>query len=228
VCDPPITQDDPDPPHINEDVSKEVIASYYPQLVSAADSARSRAQGAYAIANALAGGLVGASLLTLFANAATWSKIVGFAAVGVWIMASGLYIRAVASQLPPEKRELLKSKDAFVDHVLNAASDNRKIIDFRQSLANKASVIAIMFTAVAFALLLFGPAATFKGTVNLTATAAQSLSQTCGHTITEISGQVVTSSVSASMMTVEIPPNECAGATNIDIPSSSVSSIIRP
>ena len=118
---------------VKADVVAAVVGAYYPKLVNSADTARSRAQAAYAVSNALAGGLVGASLLTVFSTAATTTKSIGFAAVVAWIAASLLYVRAVASPLPPEVPKNLKDGTAFVDYVLDASRTDRRTIDHRVS-----------------------------------------------------------------------------------------------
>lgn len=210
---------------VKSDVVAAVVTAYYPKLVNSADSARSRAQAAYAVSNALAGGLVGASLLTVFSNAPTGTKIVGFAAVVFWITASLLYVRAVSSPLPPEVPGDKKDGTSFVEYVLSTSREDRKTIDRRQRWANSIAAFALAVTAVSFALLLFGPVPSTRASVILTNSGVKQISSTCGHPVTRLNGSVTDTSLSASFLVVELRPGECGSSTVIRIPASYVGSI---
>lgn len=211
---------------VNQAVVSAIVSAYYPKLVNAADTARSRAQAAYAIGNALAGGLVGASLLTIFSNASTFTKIVGFVAVAVWILAALRYVRAVASPLPPEVPKEIHDANAFVAYVLSSARGDRTAIDKRQRSANFAAVLALSVTALSFALLLFGSTATFTASVALTSSGQQQMTSICGHATSTLSGNVTTASVGASFLVIELQPGVCSNAKTIRIPASYVGSVV--
>lgn len=152
-------------------------------------------------------------------------QIVGFAAVVVWITASLLYVRAVASPLPPEVPDDKKDGSAFVSYVLSTSRSDRKTIDTRQRWANSTAVGALTITAVSFALLLFSSAPSFKASVALANSGAQYVSSACGHPMAGLSGNVTEASLSTSFVVVELPARECGTASTIRIPSSYVSSV---
>jgi hypothetical protein len=148
---------------IDESVVTAVVGAYYPRLVSSVDSARSRAQSAYAIANTLAGGLVGISLVTLFATAPTPTLVVGAAAVGVWLLSAGLYVRAIASPLMAPSSTDAQDASQFVRQVFTDIRAERCEVDNRQKQANISAIVAVSLTALSFGMLLFGGSKTFDG-----------------------------------------------------------------
>lgn len=215
-----------DPPEIDPAVISAVVGAYYPKLVSSVESARSRAQGAYAVANALAGGLVGASLFTVFANAPTSTLVVGYVAVGIWIMSAGLYVRAIASPLLQPKGNVSDASE-FVLEVLKNVSTERKTIDDRQRNANIGAIVAVAVTAISFGLLLFGASATVNGTVDLTSIGEQQVSSICGHPVSSLTGQISRASLAQTYVVVEVRSSVCKGATEIHLPAADVADIRR-
>jgi len=211
-------------PDIDPAVISAIVGAYYPKLVSSVESARSRAQSAYAIANALAGGLVGASLFTVFSNAPTSTLVVGCVAVGIWMISAGLYVRAIASPLVQPRGDL-SDGSAFVREVLQNASTERKKIDDRQRLANIGAIVAVAVTAVSFGLLLFGASVTIKGTVDLTSAGQREVSSICGHPLSSLTGEVNRASLGQAFIVVDVPSSVCKGTTEIRLATADVADV---
>ena len=212
-------------PEVDDSVASAVVGAYYPKLVSSVDAARSRAQSAYAIANALAGGLVGASLFTVFANAPTYVDALGFGAIAVWIVAAGLYVRAIASPLLQPTGDV-SDKSVFVRDILKNASTERTTIDHRQRDANLASIAAVILTAASFALLLFGPVGTVKGTIDLTPAGVTQVSAVCLRPLSSLSGDIVRSSLTQSLVVIEVKTSACTlDVSEIRLPLTDIADI---
>jgi MFS family permease len=212
-------------PDIDSAVISAVVGAYYPKLVSSVESARFRAQSAYAIANALAGGLVGASLFTVFSNAPTRTLVVGYVAVGIWIISAGLYIKAIASPLVQIRPENVSDGSGFVREVLANASTERKTIDDRQRNANIGAIVAVVVTAVSFGLLLFGASVTINGTVDLTSAGQREVSSICGHPLSSLTGEVNRASLGQAFIVVDVPSSVCKGTTEIRLATADVADV---
>jgi hypothetical protein len=75
-----------------DDVRKAIVESYYPRTVSAADSARNRAQAAYTVASAIAAALVAAGVASGFSTASETVRIIGLLALAGWITAALMFL----------------------------------------------------------------------------------------------------------------------------------------
>jgi len=101
----------PDPPaqRFNPAVAKALAPAFYASVVASADTARARAQSAFAITNAIAVTLVAAAVLGQLADQPAWVRALGAAAVVGWIIVSGLFLHAIVwgwrDQKTPKQKE---------------------------------------------------------------------------------------------------------------------------
>jgi hypothetical protein len=207
------------------DVVKAVTDAYYPRAVALADAARSRAQSAYALASALAAGLIGAGLLTSLDNRIVAVKLLGVSAVLTWAWAARGYLEAVAAPVPIPNSGAQPTSVAFVNAVLVSAKQERDEIDRRQRLANLAAVAAILLTLATFSLaLLTGTRVDRRsGVVALSPAGAQAVGAVCGRATATIHGTVDRASIGSEFLDINVDTTDCKnGSANLHLPKADI------
>jgi hypothetical protein len=196
-----------------EGVTNAVVEAYYPRAVAIADAARDRAQSAYALASAVAAGIVAAGVLGNFGSRPLLVQITGIAAVIVWIGAAYWYLQAIAAPVPlPPARSLTQT--LWVNQVLQDAFNERRIIDQRQKVANIVAVVAVGVTLAALMLALFSDSGSreSRALVSLTPAGASVTHDLCGVPASTVEGLVVRDTVGKEFTTVRgVNVGTCAG-----------------
>lgn len=124
--------------------SEAVISSYYNLAVSKGAAARARAAAAQSVSAAIAAGLL-ALLATRAPEQSTNLKFDAAVASSLWLIASALYLRAIAARVKPKGTELgAQTADEFVRLVLQRARAEEVEIDRRQTVGNIAVLLAII------------------------------------------------------------------------------------
>jgi MFS family permease len=207
----PHPSNEADTPKYDPSVRDAIVSAYYPRATAAADAARSRAQSAYAISSAIAGALVATGLLADLSGVEAWVKILGALALSAWFVASSLYIRAVASPVPPLETAAQPTADAFVEAVLSNARSEREAIDSRQDTANKVSLLAMGLTAstLVFALLAPMPAEEKEAKLVLSPAGAGAITALCQGTPTVVAGNLDVSSLKTDFVVLKSAANVC-------------------
>lgn len=187
-----------------------IVSAYYPRRVSAVDTARARAQSAYAIASTLAGVLVGAGLLTTLEDRPMPVRILGIVALIGWLAAAGLYLRAVASPVIVKRHGAQRGANNFVERVLEQSSAERDEIDARLKLANRASFFALVATAATVSLaLLIADDVRERGTVVLTDSGAVSVGRICPQLPVDLVGEIKAGSIGSETLVVKADAGQC-------------------
>ena len=188
-----------------------IVQAYYARATGSPDTARGRAQAAYGIASALAGGLVAAAVISRFSSAQDVVQVLGMVAIALWLAATSLYLYAVAVpvQLRSSTSEAQGSTE-FVKAVVERAVTERESVDRRQKRANVLSALAMGATFVTFALGIFLPSRSFYATVTLSPTSGPT-GTTCLGKRQVVIGEVVTASLQLNL--VEIHGAKVCGET---------------
>jgi hypothetical protein len=212
-----------------ESVSNAIIEAYYPRATAAADAARSRAQGAFAITSAIAGSLLGVRLFGDLTILSDLVKRTGSAALLCWLLTAVLYLRAVATPVRTV-RTTLQDRDSFVDAVLDDARAERDVIDRRQTWATRAGLVAMGLTILAVVMALLRPDAQrlVPATVSLSSAGVATVEQVCASKQKVVEGSVDVASLGSHFVTIKTTPGKCQESTvELRIPSEQVTGIVR-
>jgi hypothetical protein len=199
-----------------------ISSAYYARAVTAADLARSRAQNGFAVASFIAGGLVGAGLLSRIASVPVATRVIGACALVAWVVGAALYARAVAEPVALETGTQ-KSPEDFVSKVLENAKTERDNVDSRRWAAQWASVVAAALTTVAVVLgLLLTPGPETKtASVVLTAQGAAVFRVLCGVKASLVRGQLNVASLGSEFIILRSAGPGCSGRA-LRLPRSDV------
>jgi hypothetical protein len=135
-------------PLVNQAVLAAVVDAYYPDLVRLGATARVRTQAAQAAATVTAAGVIGLLISPAAGASSVIMRIVGGLAVISWLIAAGMYMRAVGA--PPDFDGRITGafdEDELVREVLARAKDERQQVDVKRRVANRATVVAIILTS---------------------------------------------------------------------------------
>lgn len=205
--------------------------AYYAERVRSGSGARLRAQAAQSTVTLFAGGLVAALTFTQLDNRPEITRWAGVVAVGLWLLAAVLYLRAVAQPVsalagPSHARDRLDLLNA----VLKRADDEAAQIDRRQRHANwvvTAALIASLGTVVLATAL--GPEEKrLSGSVLLSPSYAKSARTLCGLTGDRIAGRIDKASLSAAFVRITVSARNCGGGTGereLAVPRAAVRAI---
>ena len=226
-----------DRPPMAAAVSMAVLNAHYPRMVAMADTARTRAQNAYAIFSAAAGALA----LGLAANVqSSWpgARWCGLVAIVMLLATAAMYIQIVASPMPrqkttdrePDDIEITEEKGAGAAayRVMDYLASERVHIEKTTSIASKFALAALAAAAVALASLLIpGEETTVQGTIQLTDTGATAVQAVCPKATRALHGQVAKSSIGTDFVVIDVAGDLCAGRTSqIDVPKEQVEAIV--
>jgi hypothetical protein len=187
--------------------------AYYARAVAAADQARTRAQNGFAIASFLAGGLVGASLLSTLTPVSAVARIIGACALAAWIVTAALYAKAIAEPVELVSGEDQKTPEGFVKKVLENAADERDRVDARGHTAHSASLVAAAITAatVIVGLLVHRTEATEAASVVISQRGAAAFQALCGTSATLVRGKLDIASLSGEFVKLRPDSPRCGG-----------------
>lgn len=208
-----------------EDVRRAVVESYYPRLVAASDAARSRAQGAYAIASGIALALVAAGIFTKVSSAPAVVRWLTVAAVGAWLVAAYMFLRAVGPH--GTRGELTETKNAseFVRYVLNAAKQERDEVDLRVHRAYWPTFIAIALTIATVVAVAAVHAPRRASVVALSPAAQQAVQRLCPRAERLVRGRVATSALDSFWVTIRVSARECGHEVELRVPRRDVQAV---
>jgi hypothetical protein len=210
------------------EVHQAVISAYYQYEIGGADRARARAQNAYAITGALAGGLLGIGLLANLRSLAPWVRLLDAAAFIVATTSALLYARAIAERpgLSISPTQDPEGADAFVDSVIKVVGAQIGETERRRTTARRVSLLAVALTAATLVGALLAPPMSIRGSVILTPDATRALAQHCGMNGSMIVGTIDVNSLDSQFVTLTTTNHACHGQ-RLTIPRSSVSAIIE-
>jgi hypothetical protein len=207
-----------------------VSQAFYSRATASPDTARARAQSAYGIASAVAGGLVGGALIAHLSSFSRPVQVLGIAALASWLAAMSLYVHAVAFPVVWPSGPDPEGQDAFIDEVVERAVHERKHIDQRQLRANITAASAMLLTATTFVLaLVLGTASpSFPAVVHVSNVEVIRPSALCSLRGNTISGQVSEKSLAQELLRIRPDSGECdRTVTALYIPASAVVRIER-
>ncbi|SCL33952.1 hypothetical protein GA0070616_4841 [Micromonospora nigra] len=211
-------------------VQDAVIQAYYPDRVRAAAGARTRAQAAQSVVTVFAGALVATFTLTSLATTATATRIAACAAVALWLGAATLYVRAIATVVPPPPTAARQARNAqtLIEEVLKRGDAEARQVDRRQSVANGLSVLALAATLLTFSLALFveHPDKSRRGVLILKSDARVSLAALCGAEVSRVEGEIDVLSVRSQFVAVTLFSCGDRRDVKVRIPRNSVSVLL--
>jgi MFS family permease len=211
-------------------VVEAVTQAFYSRATSSPDTARARAQSAYGIASAVVGGLLGGALIAKLSTLSTWVQLLGVVALSAWLVATSLYVFAVAVPVTLQPAGQPRGQDEFIDAVVRNAVRERTRIDRRQLRANVTAAIAMILTAATFGLALFSMSreTSFPATVYLSTKAGAVGKFACGSGVQEISGRVDQESLDKAFLRIRPDRRVCSRATTkVYVPISIVTRVER-
>lgn len=201
----------------DDDVRKTVVDAYYRKLLDAPEAARRRAQAAYAITAAVAAALVTAGAFAGLAREPLSVRILGPLALVAWLVAAGLYIRAVGTPYEdPKQQEAAKGVEAFLTEVLRVSASEYTAIGERQTKALWATLVAVVMTLIVAVFALFLPStSTFKaGSLRLDPTARAELNDICTLDVDKvIEASINTVAAPGGIVQVKLPAGTCTANT---------------
>jgi hypothetical protein len=214
---------------IDERVAEAVIDAYYPRAIAIAETARNRAQAAYAIVSALAGGTVAGVLLTMPESRPILTRVLGCVAMAAWLFAAGLYLMAIAVPVQidkpwtPERGGGRRGpRSEFVQRVLERVRDERDKVDQRQMRANWVAGGALVLTTLTLtsAVLLPPPEEERHATIVLNAQGQKAVATLCSRQSSTVDGKLVIGSLKEGFASLTVDPPTCgARPTVLRIPS---------
>ncbi|ATO13734.1 hypothetical protein CO540_07775 [Micromonospora sp. WMMA2032] len=212
-------------------VQEAVVQAYYPDRVRAASSARTRAQAAQSVVTVFAGALVATFTLTALASAAPVTRVAGCVAVALWLFAAVLYVRAIATVVPPPPTAAREAPDArsLIEEVLRRGDREARQVDRRQTWANLVSVVALAATVATFCAALFveHPDKTRPGVLILGPDGQATLRALCGPAVgPKVEGKVDVRSMSGQFVSVRLARCGDRRDVTVRVPRSAVSAAL--
>jgi hypothetical protein len=204
---------------IDAQVVRAVVDSFYPRAVALGDSARNRAQAAYALLSALIGSTLGVVVVISDQVDGLLPVATALLAAALWFIAAVTYLSAIAGPVDLETVESAgrtakgqPSPEAqFVRNVLDQAKAETRTIRGRQLRANIFAVAALVLTFVSFIFFLIQPETMKQGVVYFNTEAEGIISQVCSAT-DSLSGEIVVSSLANEHLVIRVPPPTCGPA----------------
>lgn len=223
----------PEEPEADSVAYQTVADAYYRKEIGAAAAARANSQNAYTIAAAVAAAVFAAGAFAGLKTEPTGVQIVGALALLAWLVAAGLFMRAVAApylRLPSEPREVTSELD-FMKAALTNAKNEAETINKRQSAARWVAGAASALTLLAIGLVLFlSPANAAKDiTVRLSPADQTRLSQLCGQRVpTVVDGTADPSTFDEEAITFDPATSECKAAGTTELQKKKTIYILSP
>jgi len=159
----------------------------------------------------LAAGLVFAALLAKINQMSTWVKLAGVVGLVLWLLATGLYLRAVATPFDERLPDIDNTKE-FLGGASALAEKERKSIDGPLNIANILACGAAIVTVVALSATIFHSTVQ---RVEITPTPGEQvvLSAVCGHSIVTLTGSVDSESIGTDG--IRIRPDACGSVSHL-------------
>lgn len=213
-------------PNYAREVQDSIVAAHYPRLTASPDTVRARAQAAYAIASTIAGGLIGASLLTNPANVSDLVKVLGALALLMWLVATGLYVSAVGSKVPDVAPETVDDLNNFVHKVIEQTRKERRTVERRLRYANTVAIAATILTTLTFIFALANERGDQVDAIIAVDTAtAGRLATACGVHQATLVGQVSLKSLNSQYVDIQLTQDSCPRLVRVFVPRAAVLSI---
>ncbi|MFC0509435.1 hypothetical protein [Micromonospora costi] len=211
-------------------VQDAVVQAYYPDRVRAATGARTRAQAAQSVVTVFAGALVATFTLTSLASTALVTRIGGCLAVALWLLAAVLYVRAIATIVPPGPTAAREVRDArsLIAEVLSRGDEEARQVDRRQTVANGASVVALAATVFTFASALFvdHPDKSRPGVVILGPEGQATVAALCGAPVARVEGDLDVTSLSGQFVSITLDRCGDRRGVTVRLPRSAVAAAL--
>ncbi len=190
-----------------------IVNAYYPAVLAQPSTVRSRAQMAYTVASAIAGGLVTAGALSGTSGLHPAVQVSGALAVAAWLLAAGLFVRVskgVTVPRPPEGGML--TAETFAQHAVDSTTREAATLERRLDAAARATWAALGVTSVALlgALLLDPPSSRVSSRVVLSEEGRAAVAEACGGPAPDaLDGEIDLDSLDGRYAVVEVPRGGC-------------------
>jgi MFS family permease len=173
-------------------VVKAVIDAYYPDYVHRPSAARTRAQGAYTIAGAVAAAIVAAGIAGNIAAGSCLVQAFGAAALAAWLITACLFILAVAVSVERPSSEKTTDRDTFLKNVFDQVDREQGAIEKRLKAAFWSTLVALAltFASVVIALAVPRPSSEVHGRLSLTSEGRSAIEALCGRSPDTVAGSV--------------------------------------
>lgn len=215
----------------DDEAVKAIVASVYPSMLSEPATVRSRAQTAYAAANAIAAALIAAGVLGGIEDFGWVVQVMGVLAVAAWLVTAGLFINISRRVLtiPKAPAGQLLPVDEFVTRSLNVATSEAEALEAQLRRAAAGTYIALALTGLGLlAALLMPPSPEHPmSTLTLSSAGAAAIADACPSAKSELTGKLhvgtldddftvidVTSKCGEGTVTVRVPPKYIIAVTS--------------
>lgn len=190
-----------------------IVNAYYPAVLAEPSTVRSRAQVAYTIASAIAGGLVTAGALAGISDLLPAVQVSGSLAVAAWLLAGALFMRVSKGVTVPRTPEGgMLTAEAFAQHAVDNTKREAAALEGRLDAAAKATWAALAFTGVALlgALLLDPPSTRISSRVVLSEEGKAALAGVCDGPAPEtLEGEMDLRSLDDPYAVIEVARGDC-------------------
>ena len=103
-------------------VQKQVVETYYPELVKAPEKARARAQAAFTLIAGVGATALGLGVLSEYSDLLPWTQALGIGALVVWMVAAGAFLRAISVEVRVTDLEPLDDSGKTAETLLDKPS----------------------------------------------------------------------------------------------------------
>ncbi len=195
------------------EVQAEVLKAYYPRAVAQADAARARALNAFTVASAVATAIVTAGVVTGIQDRPPLVQIAGVFAFTAWLAAAAAFARALAGGVRRTHRGATDDPQVFAAFALDNARHERAVVDWRLSVAQVITVVAMATTVVAVAagLATTQDLARRDATLVLSPAGQARLAEVCGAGTPTVEGKVVVTTLADEFVDIRLAPGHCGG-----------------
>lgn len=209
-------------------VVKAVIDAYYPEYIHRPSAARARAQGAYAIAGAVAAAIVAAGIAGNIATGSWPVQALGAAALAAWLITAWLYIRAVAVPVEQPPSRQTSDSAAFLQEVLERVNREQKTIEkwLKWAFWSTLVALALTFTSVVIALVVPKPSSEVHGRLSLTSEGRSAIDVLCGRSPDTVAGSVDPATLGNAFTVLQLDAGTCGRPSKVWLARGSIAAFV--
>lgn len=205
---------------VDERVMDAIISAYYPRVVAIGETARNRAQAAFAGASALAGGALGTFVVALPRSQHPVARLLGCLAVGAWLLAVPFFVAAIARYVQPVRKsghQDGRTKDdfdrGFLTEIFERSAEERRKVDKLQQLGQVVACVALVLSFLTFVAAAFAPEQTEEQAASLvlTRTGQRAVADLCQRNVRTVDGRIDSASLGTPFVVLHVDGKSCGG-----------------
>ena len=220
-----------------ENLASKVVETYYMDVFDWPNRVRNLGQAGFAIASALAGGLIVGGYLSDVHGRHSSVLIIGLVSIALWFLTAGLFVYTISVPLPAgpqdgEDGDRYPPEPQAAFTVVAGAQASRETIAARLRLAHISTFLAAITTAITVILLLATgtPVERTTAQVNVTASESQLLRSICPHLFgpgdsNTFVGDIANNTVESPIVNIRVSDGACNGLQTVDLPQGAITAI---